>query len=406
MRTWAVIVGAGSGERLGLVGGRRKALAPLGGEPLFVRGLRAFAAAAGVERSVLAVHPADLAAAREAAFSLEKALRPAAVVAGGARRQDSVANALEAVPGEVDLVLVHDAARPFVRPETISAVAAAAAETGAAIAAVPESETVKEVAAGRVRATVPREALWRARTPQGVRRALLYELLSRALVDGLEVTDEAALLEHYGHAVAVVRDSDENFKITTPGDLALAEALLASRDAPRPARATETQILRREGGRMRIGEGHDIHALAFGRKLVLAGVDIPAPKGARGHSDADALSHAVVDAMLGAAALGDIGHHFPDTDERWRGVGGPELLAEAAKRVGAAGFRPANVDATVHLQATKLGPHKTEIAGRLAAALGLPRHRVNVKAKTGESLGPVGRGEAIAADAVVLLAEA
>lgn len=389
MRAWAVVVGAGEGERLGLVDGRRKALALLAGEPLFVHSLRALAAG-GAERAVLVVHPGDLAAAREAVALLDGALRPAAVVPGGARRQDSVARGVARVPEDVEIVLVHDAARPLVPPETVSAVIEAAAREGAAIAAVPAAETVKEVAGGLVRATLPRETLWLARTPQGARRALLVELLARAQADGLEVTDEAALFERYGRPVAVVRDSPGNLKITAPGDLEIAEAVLAARG---------------EGRRMRIGEGHDTHALVAGRPLVLAGVEIPSARGPKGHSDGDPLSHAIADALLGAAALGDIGRHFPDTDERWRGAAGCAILAEAARIVAGAGLRVANVDTTVHLEAPKLEPHKGRIAARVAEALGLPAGRVNVKAKTGEGLGPVGRGEAISADAIVLLVE-
>jgi 2-C-methyl-D-erythritol 4-phosphate cytidylyltransferase / 2-C-methyl-D-erythritol 2,4-cyclodiphosphate synthase len=308
------------------------------------------------------------------------------VVAGGARRQDSMANAFAHVPPGSDVVLVHDAARPFVTPALISATVEAARRHGAAIAAVAVSDTVKRTVVSkgerRIVETLPRESIFLAQTPQAFRRDVLEEALAAA--GGANVTDEAMLVERSGIPVYIVEGDAANVKITTPDDLMT-------------ARSTST---------MRIGTGYDLHRLVAGRDLILAGVRIPFDLGLQGHSDADIVCHAVTDAILGAAALGDIGQMFPDTDARWKNADSLHLLRTAAQAIRASRFRVVNVDVTVIAERPKLRPYVDEMRANLAAALGVDVSVISVKGKTNESVDATGRGEAMACHAVALLATA
>jgi 2-C-methyl-D-erythritol 4-phosphate cytidylyltransferase/2-C-methyl-D-erythritol 2,4-cyclodiphosphate synthase len=241
--------------------------------------------------------------------------------------------------------------------------------------------------------TVPREGLFRAQTPQAFR---FDALLSAHRAGDASATDDAALLEAAGLAVALVAGGEQNIKITWPEDLARAQALLTTRG--------ETTEGRDHGAtRLHIGEGWDVHALVAGRPLVLGGVTIPHSHGLLAHSDGDALLHAIIDALFGAAALGDIGRHFPDTDEAFRGADSIVLLSAAGERVRGAGFQIVNIDSTIVAQAPKMAPHIDAMRSRIAAALALELGCVNVKAKTAEKMGPVGEGLAIEARAVCLL---
>ncbi|HOC19547.1 MAG TPA: 2-C-methyl-D-erythritol 2,4-cyclodiphosphate synthase, partial [Vicinamibacterales bacterium] len=235
--------------------------------------------------------------------------------------------------------------------------------------------------------TLPRESIHLAQTPQAFRIEVLEEAV-RLGREGIEATDEAALAERAGYAVRLVEGSTRNIKITTPDDLAIAEALVAPKSAE-PA--------------LRVGMGYDLHRLVEGRRLVLGGVVVPFERGLAGHSDADVVCHALTDALLGAAAAGDIGQHFPDTDPKWAGADSLALLREVTALVAALGYRPVNADLTVIAERPKLGPHREAIAASLAAALGVPAGAVSVKAKTNEGVDATGREEAIAAHAVVLL---
>jgi 2-C-methyl-D-erythritol 4-phosphate cytidylyltransferase/2-C-methyl-D-erythritol 2,4-cyclodiphosphate synthase len=316
-------------------------------------------------------------------------------VAGGIRRQDSVANAFERVSSAADVVVVHDAARPFASARLIELTVDAAYESGAAVAAVPASDTVKEAALGGqarkdlvVERTLTRERIFLAQTPQAFRRDVLREALALARQTGIDVTDEAALAERAGHTVRLVAGEAQNAKITTADDLRMARAM-AGGDGDRAP--------------IRIGTGYDLHRLVEGRPFVLAGVTIPSAKGPLGHSDADVLCHAITDAVLGAAAAGDIGRHFPDTDERWRGAAGLDLLARAVDLVRSRGVTIVNVDAVVIAERPRLAPHIPAICSNLARTLGVDAAAVSVKGKTNEGLGEIGKGEAIAAHAVALL---
>ncbi len=314
------------------------------------------------------------------------------LVAGGERRQDSVANAFAAVSETVDIVLIHDAARPFVSSDVISRAIEGAVAHGAAIAALPVSDTVKRVVIDEGRAggsviveTLPREEIFLAQTPQAFRR----EVLQLAIAAGRstatpEATDEAMLAERAGYRVHVVIGDPGNGKVTTATDLAGARARVE------PA-----------GGR--VGVGYDLHRLIEGRPLVLGGVTVPAERGALGHSDADVICHAVTDAILGAARAGDIGQRYPDTDPRWKGASSIAILEEVAGLVRGRGLAVANVDVVVILERPKIGPYRGEIESRLAGAIGIDVSRVSVKGKTNEGVDAVGRGEAVAAHAVALL---
>lgn len=377
-----LLVAAGSGRRMG---GVRKGFMELAGRPLVLHAAEKLAAAPEVTDIVLVVHADDIDAARQLVAAEGARLRLRAAVVGGARRQDSVAAGLAAL-GECQVVLIHDAARPLVEPGVVSRVAQAALERGGAIAACPVADTLKRAADDGERliaATVDRAGLWAAQTPQGFRTALYRELAERAAADGLEVTDDAAVFERYGHPVELVASPASNFKVTRPEDVPLAEALIAGSLRP-----------------VRYGIGYDIHALEPGRKLILGGVQVDSPVGARAHSDGDALCHAVMDALLGAAALGDIGKHFPDTDEKWRGASSIAMLEAVRGKLAAAGFAPANVDATIFLERPKLKGLKDQMAANLAAALALPASAVSVKAGTNEGLGEIGAGQAVAAQAI------
>jgi 2-C-methyl-D-erythritol 4-phosphate cytidylyltransferase/2-C-methyl-D-erythritol 2,4-cyclodiphosphate synthase len=377
----AIIAAGGSGTRLGA--GVPKQFLELGGRMMLLRSVDAFAAHERIAEVVIALPPGAGAGFEGPGTHKFK------IVAGGARRQDSVANAFDAVSPSADVVLVHDAARPFVSADVISRTIDAAAVHGAAIAAVPVTDTVKQVTmeagCAVIAGTIPRESIYLAQTPQGFRR----EVLARAVALGrgeAVATDEAALAELAGYPVHIVEGDVDNVKITTGSDLERARG--------REARA-------RTG---RAGTGYDLHRLVEGRRLVIGGVDIPFERGALGHSDADVACHAATDAVLGAACLGDIGRHFPDTDPRWKDASSIDLLRQAAALVGEAGFAVVNLDVVVILERPKIAPHITAIRQGLADALGVPIDRVSVKGKTNEGVDAVGRGEAIAAHAVALLA--
>lgn len=390
---------AGTGQRMGP--GRPKLLREIEGKPVLARTLEALDLPE-LEAVFLILHPEE----KEQILSvLESELRTCGrdrelvIVDGGKRRQDSVLAGLRAaarwdgwhVP-EVDrLVLIHDGARPLVEKELIRQVLAAAARTGAATAGVPVKDTIKKVDEdGMILATPDRRQLWAVQTPQVFSWPVIEDAHRKAVAKGLSATDDCALVEKAGYPVQVVMGSYANLKITTPEDLLVASALLRGMATPR----------------YRVGQGFDLHRLEPGRRLVLGGVEIPAPLGLAGHSDADVAVHAVIDALLGAAALGDIGELFPDDDPAYKDIDSCLLLAEVMAKLAAAGFRPVNLDLTIIAQQPKIAPYREKMKKRLAALLGLAETAVSIKATTTEGLGATGRGEGIAAQAVALLVEA
>jgi 2-C-methyl-D-erythritol 4-phosphate cytidylyltransferase/2-C-methyl-D-erythritol 2,4-cyclodiphosphate synthase len=378
MHVTAIIAAGGTGRRLGA--DVPKQLLAVGGVPILQRTVEAFLTHPEVSDVVVAL-PSSMAAAPP------QFLKGVRIVTGGDSRQASVANAFDEVSSASDVVLVHDAARPFVSGEVISRAIAAAAAHGAAIVAVPVSDTVKRIADGDVIAeTIPRNEVFLAQTPQAFRRSILEQAVALGR-SGVEGTDEAALVERTGHRVRVVCGDPSNVKITTASDL----------DAARE------RMTRHSVGVARVGVGYDLHRLVEGRPLILAGVTISSERGALGHSDADAICHAVTDAILGAARAGDIGQLYPDTDARWKDVSSMELLRNAVAIVRERGWTVDNVDVVVILERPKLGPHRIGMETALAATLGVDADCVSIKAKTNEGMDAVGRGEAIAAHAVALL---
>ena len=384
MRVSAIVAAAGSGERLG--GRVRKQLRTVGGRTLLERCIAPFDASDRIAEIVL-VLPADLVAAPP--DPVRRLRTPLRLVAGGARRQDSVAAGLAAVAAESEIVVIHDAARPFCTPGLIGRTIAAAAECGAAAAALPAFDTVKEAriedGATLVSATLPRERIFLVQTPQAFRVDVLRDAVARA-AGGTDATDEATLVEHAGHPVRLVQGDVRNFKVTSQDDLSLAEQMVS-------AGPVET----------RVGLGYDLHRFVAGRPLVLGGVPIPGPLGLLGHSDADGVCHAVTDAVLGAAGAGDIGQLFPDDDERWKGAASIELLRRAMGAVRNLGFAVGNVDVVVVTERPKIRAVAEAMRQRLADALLVAPERVSVKGKTSEGVGEVGRGEALVVHAVATL---
>jgi len=406
MHVTAIIAAGGRGQRFG--GDQPKQLLSVGGRPILERSVDAFTSHPAIDAVVVALPqaladdpPAYLRAA--VAGTLHGTAKPLRIVAGGERRQDSVMSAFRAVAEASDVVVIHDAARPFATADLISRTIAAAAESGAAIAAVQSRDTVKRTdhappadgrsaAAARhyVRETIPRDTIYLAQTPQAFQRDILRRALEIGARDGVNATDEAALVELAGLAVRLVDGEASNIKITTPEDMTLGEAIAgAGRVAPA-----------RTG---RAGTGYDLHRLVAGRPLILGGVTVPAERGALGHSDADVVCHAVTDAILGAAGLGDIGRHFPDSDPLWKDADSIDLLKRVVALVAAAGFVVGNVDVTVILETPKIRDYIDAMRASVAAALGIEAARVSVKGKTNEGLDAVGRGEAIAAHAIALI---
>lgn len=385
-----VIAAAGKGERFG---DTAKVLAPVGGRPALARALDAMEASVTI-RDIVIVYGAHTEAPIRALVGSGEWPKVRSLVAGGAERQHSMANGVHAVAGDIDVVLVHDAARPLVSPAIVDACANAAREHRAAIVAAPVSDTVKRVSRGIISETVDRSHLWGAQTPQGFQRDLLVRLCDRALADDTRFTDEASLAEAFGIPVRIVPGDRLNIKITHPEDVEIVDALLRARGGE--------GAMQREWPRT--GIGYDVHRFADGRRMVLGGVEIPFGKGLEGHSDADVLLHAIADALLGAAALGDIGVHFPPTDERWRGMDSGEIVRHAVAILRERGWQPVNIDATVIAEAPKVNPHVPAMREGIAAMTGLPEDAISIKATTNEGMGFVGREEGIAALASATIA--
>ena len=372
MRHAAILVAAGSGSRFG--GDIPKQFITIAGKAVIRH------AAEALLPHVAVIQPVG--DANRIAAALEGlAVLPA--VPGGDTRQASVNAGLHAlVPHAPDIVLVHDAARPFLPPATVPALLAALRTHDGAIPAVPVADTLKRVRSGRIVATVSRDGLFRAQTPQAFRYHLLRAL--HATGDS-SATDDAALLEAAGHPVAIVPGADDNVKLTYPEDIVRLERALAPGLLPRT------------------GTGFDVHAVEVGRPLVLCGVTIPHEWGLAGHSDADVGIHALCDAIYGALAEGDIGRHFPPSEAEWKDADSARFLRHAAERIAARGGMLANADVTLICERPKITPHAPAMIARLAGLLGVEPGRMSVKATTTERLGFAGRGEGIAAQAIATI---
>ncbi len=382
----AVLVAAGASTRVG--GSTPKQFQLLGARPLFVIAMEPLLPIC--EEISVVVPPSHRALAerqlRAAGLLPGDGSTTVRIVDGGARRQDSVRAGLAGLSPSVSTILIHDAARPFATRELVERVLEAARETGAAVPAVPVPDTVKREEAGEVVATLDRSVLRLAQTPQGFGR----DVLERAYgaIGESDVTDDASAVELAGGRVTIVDGDPANRKITCAADL----------EAARVMAGAGTGL-----GNSRVGFGTDWHRLVEGRRLVLGGIEIPFDKGLLGHSDADVLTHAVCDALLGAAAAGDIGRHFPPDDPAYRDASSIGLLEQVVKIVRGVGLEPAAIDAVVVAEAPKLAPHIPGMRERLSLATGLPVEAVSVKATTSEGLGPEGEGLAISATAVAVL---
>jgi 2-C-methyl-D-erythritol 4-phosphate cytidylyltransferase/2-C-methyl-D-erythritol 2,4-cyclodiphosphate synthase len=368
MRIAAILVAGGSGSRFG--GTLPKQFLILAGKPVIRH------AADALAPFVTLLQPVGEAAVDPLLAGVKGCLPS---VAGGAMRQDSVRAGLEALARhQPDVVLVHDAARPVIPPGTVPALLAALDAAAGAIPAAPVADTLKRVAGGLITETVPRAGLYRAQTPQAFRFAALMAAHRAGLSDA---TDDAALLENLGQPVAVVAGHEDNIKLTYPDDLVRLERVM--------------------GLVPRVGMGFDVHVLAEEHRLMLCGVAVPHERGLAGHSDADVGIHALCDAIYGALAEGDIGRHFPPSEAQWKDADSARFLLHAAGRIAARGGRLVNADVTLICERPKIAPHAPAMIARLAALMGVETARVSVKATTTEKLGFTGRGEGIAAQAVV-----
>lgn len=384
MRVAALIVAAGRGARAASNAGQPKQYCHLGGEAVLTRTIGAFAGHPGIGDVLVVVHPDDAKLYADATSGY--AGRLLAPVTGGARRQDSVRAGLEGLEAHrPDAVLIHDAARPFVDAELITRVIAMLESHTGALPCLPVTDTLKRGKDGRIAGTVAREDLWRAQTPQGFKfDAILAAHRAAAQDPTLEFTDDAAVAEWFGLDVALVEGSEQNRKLTTAEDLTIADDLLRKKSGNAP-------------GTIRVASGYDVHALGPGDAVVLCGVHIPHTKRLVGHSDADVGLHALTDALLGTIADGDIGVHFPPSDDRWRGAASDIFLKAAADKVGARGGEIVHVDVTLLCESPRIGPHREAMRSRMAEILGIEVGQVSIKATTNEGLGFVGRGEGIAA---------
>jgi 2-C-methyl-D-erythritol 4-phosphate cytidylyltransferase/2-C-methyl-D-erythritol 2,4-cyclodiphosphate synthase len=382
--TAAVIVAAGSGVRAG--GERPKQYQDIGGSPVLRRTALAFVDHPGVSHVQVVIAPDHVTLYDETMAGLS--LLPP--VCGGASRQASVRAGLEALTNlSLDLVLIHDAARPFVTSPHISHVIASLDRHAAAIPALPVTDTLKRAKAGLVSATVDRAGLWAVQTPQGFRYDMIAEAHRRAAESGTtDFTDDAAIAEWAGMDVALMAGDPDNRKITSADDLKQADLRL---------RAQAALAL----GDVRVGQGFDVHSFAPGDRVTLCGIAIPHAKKLSGHSDADAALHALTDAILGTIGAGDIGQHFPPSDPQWRGADSSVFLRKALELLAERGGAVANADLTIVCEAPRIGPHVVAMRQRLSELLAIAIDRVSVKATTSEKMGFTGRGEGLAAFATV-----
>lgn len=384
MRTgnYAVVVAAGRGVRMGAA--VNKVLLPLCGEPVIRHAVRAFCEADEIDGVVVVASADETEQMRAALCGLEKVC---AIAPGGSTRQESVKNGLDALPKEARIALVHDGARPLISRELIARCIRQTEDCGSAVVCTPVTDTVKVEKDGCVVRTLDRSQLRAVQTPQCFFAGELKAAYEAAARDGVSVTDDASVMEHAGHSVHLLESSEVNFKLTTPEDLRRAEDIIGER-----------RFMQRLP---RTGFGYDVHKLVSGRRLILCGKEILWEKGLDGHSDADVAVHALMDALLGAACLGDIGRLYPDNDPAFEGADSMKLLADVLRRVKDAGYAVVHADVTIVAQKPKLMPYMDEMRRNLENAMA--GAQVNVKATTTERLGFEGRGEGISAQAVATI---
>ncbi|MGI6152651.1 MAG: 2-C-methyl-D-erythritol 4-phosphate cytidylyltransferase [Christensenellaceae bacterium] len=384
MKTCAILLAAGSGKRMEM--DTNKVLIEFENESAVIRCLKTFEQAGLFSDIIVVCRKEELDLIRQKAGEYAGSANYF-YCEGGAERQHSVSNALLLVPEDVEIVAVHDAARCFVTPEIIRDCVSSAVRFGSGVAAVSATDTIKRAHRGVVLETLPREELVIVQTPQAFRKELLLKAHKKAEEDGFLGTDDASLVERLPESVRIVRGSKENIKLTTKEDLIKGKEIIEDRKL----------------SDIRIGNGFDMHAFADGRKLVLGGVGIPNERGLEGHSDADVLIHAIMDALLGAARLGDIGELFPPTDPQYKDIDSVRLLREVGGLLKKYGYKIINIDSTIIMQAPKVADYRMAMAENIAEALLMDAAYINVKATTTERLGTLGRGEGAAAQAVCII---
>ena len=385
MKTVAIIPAGGFGKRLGADVAKQYLF--LNSLPVLVHTLNVFQKSDAIDDIILVVSQDHLASVRKQIVEKYALTKVSAIVAGGNERQDSVRNGLGNITKPCDIVIVHDGVRPFVTNDIIARVVRVAAEEGAASIGVPAKDTIKETTGENiVTVTLPRRNLWQTQTPQAFQYDLLCRAYESATRDSYCGTDDASLVERMGVQVRMIAGSNENIKITTSEDLIMAEALMKEK--------IKEQIVYRSG------LGYDSHRFVSDRKLILGGVEIPFDRGLVGHSDADALLHAVCDSLLGMAGCGDIGRHFPDTDPAYKNIASLILLERVKQIIEAKGMNINNIDVTVMAEKPKLAPYAAMMASNIARTLNISEKVVNIKAKTNEGMGFIGRQEGIAVLAV------
>lgn len=380
MSVQALIVAAGRGSRSGI--GYNKVYHPLGGCCVLSHSIRRMAESGLFDGITVVISPEDEARFEQTLAQDGTRNLVCGVVHGGSTRQQSVYNGLCALPADTELVAIHDGARPYVAEPVMRATLESARDCGSGVISTPVIDTIKQIdAEGYAVATPPREQLRAVQTPQSFRYAAILAAHRHAIEENYASTDDAALFEHvYGKVKLVqAQGAEQNKKLTLPEDFAPAAPVF------------------------RVGTGYDVHRLVEGRRLILCGVEVPWERGLLGHSDADVALHALMDALLGAASLGDIGRHFPDTDERYRGISSMKLLREVVRLLAERGFAAANVDVTIVAQRPKLKDYIPQMNRNVADALGISSDCVNVKATTTEKLGFEGEGLGISAQSVAMI---
>lgn len=387
VRVGLVIPAAGLGQRLGY--DVPKAFISIGEKYILHHTLERFKGLRQIQECVVAVPKPWLGKARQY-FSQQSFPFTLTFVVGGKERSESVEKAFNHLT-DVDLVAVHDAARPFVSADLVERSFSLAYKKGACILAVPASDTIKQAHHKQIQKTLERTALWLAQTPQVFRKKLYQKALSAQKKSGSMFTDDASLIEQLQHPVHIVESTPENFKITFPSDLKRARMLVSSTSSKKVQSVPK------------IGFGYDVHQLVSERPLVLGGVQIPFEKGLLGHSDADALCHATCDALLGAAGLGDIGTHFPDTDPAYKGANSLDLLEKVGLLLKERNLRIGNIDATIVAQRPKMKPFIPKMIYAMAQRLQIEEGSISIKATTNEKMGFVGREEGMAVHAVALI---
>jgi len=380
-----IIAAAGSGNRMD-PGKINKQYRILGSKPILSHGIKVFEENPYIDEILVVVKEEDVSFCKDQVIDPYGFHKVTQIIRGGQERQDSVYEALKKVNEMSSIILIHDGARPFIEDEQINALIHCLEVEKAATVGVAVKDTVKMIKEDEIVSTLDRTKLKAIQTPQGFRKSIIIQAYDKAYKEGFYGTDDTVLVERLGVTVKVIDGTYRNIKITTEEDMIIANAF--NKD-------------KKEDVKMRVGTGFDAHALIKGRKLILGGIEIPHSTGLLGHSDADVLVHAIMDALLGACGLGDIGKHFPDTDEKYKGISSIRLLEKVRQLLAVQGYQINNIDTVVMAQEPKLSPYIEGMRKNIGRALEIDIKDVGIKATTTEGLGFVGREEGISAQASV-----